>query len=139
MYDNPWIYDNEPLLIPPQNAVGFVYIISDNIHDKLYIGKKLFFFSKSYQKNKKTKKKLVESDWKSYYGSNKTLINIVNQYDNNSFSRSIIHIAYSKSHAAYLESKEIFLRDAILSDKFYNDWVAAKITRNHMKKFQITT
>lgn len=138
LYENPWIYNNVPLLSPPDSAVGFVYLISDTLNDKLYIGKKLFFFSKSYQLKGKKKKKQIESDWKLYYGSNKSLLNVIQNSDPSLFNRSVLHIAYSKSHASYLETKEIFANDAILSPKFYNDWVTAKITRKHMQKFQFS-
>ena len=52
--------------------IGFVYIITNNINGKKYIGKKNFF--------KKRKKIVSVSDWKTYYGSSETLKNDIKKY-----------------------------------------------------------
>lgn len=136
-YDNKWIYNNIPIETVPDGAVGFVYLITNTISGKMYVGKKIFFSSKTIQKNKKKKRIKVESDWKSYYGSNQTLKDLVLLQEKKFFTREILHICYSKSQCSYLEIKEQLLRDAILSPDYYNDWVSCKITRKHMQKFQI--
>ena len=135
-YNNKWIYKDEDLLFIPDKAIGFVYLITDFINGKYYVGKKLFYSSKTIQRNKKKKKIKVESDWKTYYGSNQTLQDLVKENDVYSFRREILHICYSKSECSYLETKEHFLRDVILSPDYYNDWVSCKITRRHMTKYQ---
>ena len=123
-----WIYNSEPLLDIPSKAIGFVYLI-ENLHNgKLYIGKKLF--------KHKRNKKLIESDWKSYTGSNKCLNDDI-KYNKHPISKTILHICYSKSQCSYLEIKEQLLNDAILSPQYYNDWISCKITRKHMQKFQL--
>lgn len=137
VYENKWIYNNIPLETVPDGAVGFVYLITNTISGKLYVGKKLFHSSKTIQKNKKKKRIKVESDWASYYGSNQTLKDLVSLHEKTFFTREILHICYSKSQCSYLEIKEQLLRDAILSPEYYNDWVSCKITRKHMQKFQI--
>ncbi len=71
-------------VINPEKYYGFVYKITNNITGKFYIGKKVFWNNK---KHKLTKKQLAEqtgpgrkpthevirteSDWKTYWGSNK--------------------------------------------------------------------
>lgn len=45
---------------------GFVYVITNTVNGMKYIGKKLF----KHRRNKK----LVESDWRTYYGSNEKLL-----------------------------------------------------------------
>lgn len=136
-YDNKWIYNNVPIETVPDGAVGFVYLITNTISGKMYVGKKIFFSSKTIQKNKKKKRIKVESDWKWYYGSNQTLKDLVSLHEKKFFTREILHICYSKSQCSYLEIKEQLSRDAILSPDYYNDWVSCKITRKHMQKFQI--
>lgn len=136
-YDNKWIYNNIPIETVPDGAVGFVYLITNTISGKMYVGKKIFFSSKTIQKNKKKKRIKVESDWKWYYGSNQTLKDLVSLHEKKFFTREILHICYSKSQCSYLEIKEQLSRDAILSPDYYNDWVSCKITRKHMQKFQI--
>ena len=51
-YNNKWIYKDEDLLFIPDKAIGFVYLITDFINGKYYVGKKLFYSSKTIQRNK---------------------------------------------------------------------------------------
>lgn len=136
-YTNKWIYKDSNLEQIPDGAIGFVYLITNLISGKMYVGKKIFHSSKIVQKNKKKKRIKVESDWKTYYGSNQTLKRLVDINGENFFRREILHICYSKSQCSYLEIKEQLIRDAILSPDYYNDWVNCKITRKHMQKFQL--
>lgn len=135
--NNQWHYNNAPLNTIPDNAVGFVYEIYNPITDKFYIGKKLFYSSKTIQKNLKKKKIKIESDWKLYNGSNQTLLNDI-QNLNPTLKKTILYLCYSKSQCSYLEAYEQLNRNVILSQHYYNDWVSLKVTRKHMMKFQIT-
>lgn len=137
-----WLFQNQPLNSPPQNATAFVYLIYNPTTNKSYIGKKQFYTKKITQKtitqkdgSKIVKKKKIstESDWKLYNGSNTTLIEHAKIH---TLQKTILHICYSKSQASYLELKEQMIRDVILSPLYYNDWVSAKITRKHLQKFQ---
>ena len=77
-----WLYQTTLIESLPEDCVGFVYIITNNITDKKYIGKKLAKFAKTTQKTiklkngTKKKKKIrskVDSDWRDYYGSSPEL------------------------------------------------------------------
>ena len=68
-----WLYNNKSFTEIPEKAIGFVYLITNTQNNKKYIGKKIFHFSKTIQKNLKKKKVKVESDWKTYTGSNDDL------------------------------------------------------------------
>ena len=48
-------------------------------------------------------------------------------------SKEIIHLCKSKGWCTYLETKEILVRDCLLSDNYYNYWVSCKIRRTHLK------
>ena len=39
-----WLYKNEPFEEIPEDAYGYVYLITNNVTGKKYIGKKLFWF-----------------------------------------------------------------------------------------------
>lgn len=132
-----WFLNNEPFDEIPEKAIGFVYCITNKTSNKKYIGKKLFHSSKFIQRNKKKKRIKVESNWKEYYGSNETLKTLVEIDGPDNFHREILHICYSKSQASYLEAKEQFSRDVILSEEYYNDWISVKVTRKHLQKFQL--
>ena len=127
-----WIYDGKEFTedMIGEN-VGFVYLITNLTNNKEYVGKKSFTKSKTYQKNKKKKKTRVSSDWISYTGSNEQLnIDIKN---GDQIRKEIIHLCKSKGFMSYLETKEILVRDCLLSDNFYNTWISARIRKTHLK------
>ena len=111
--------------------VGFVYIITNLTNGKQYVGKKNFTKSKTYQKNKKKKKTRVSSDWISYTGSNEQLNEDISKGD--VIKKEILYLCKSKGWMTYYETKEILVRDCLLSDKYYNYWVSCKIRRSHLK------
>jgi len=142
-YQNPWTYNNIPVTELPINTIGFVYIITCTNTNKKYIGKKLHHFTKTKiktitlkngQKKKKKIKELVESDWKSYYGSSEALQHDVDTLGFQNFKREILHLCTSKAICSYLELREQIIRDVLLyPDMYYNGIVQAKIHRNHVK------
>lgn len=130
-----WFYDNKQIEEIPDKAIGFVYCITNIENNKKYIGKKLFHAIKTIQKDKKKKRTTVESNWKNYFGSNETLKNLVATLGIDNFHREILFICYSKSECSYLEAKEQFINDVLLSENYYNDWISVKITRKHIKRY----
>ena len=62
-----WLYKNTPLEEIPDGYVSFVYLITNQVTGRKYIGKKLFKFTRSTKKKGKRVKKEVDSDWKDYY------------------------------------------------------------------------
>ena len=75
-----WLYNNVPIEDIDIKYVGFVYLITNLVTGKRYIGKKLSKFSKTSTKTiklkdgTKKKKKIrskVDSDWKTYWSSSK--------------------------------------------------------------------
>ena len=75
-----WLY-NDKEWIPPEDFssddyYGFVYLITNEQTGKKYVGKKFFWFKKTLgitKTRKRRKKTLVESDWKTYFGSSNSL------------------------------------------------------------------
>ena len=74
-----WLFESTTVDTLPEDCVGFVYVITNNLTGRKYIGKKLAKFRKTTYKvvklkngNKKRKKICgkIESDWQTYYGSN---------------------------------------------------------------------
>ena len=72
-----WLYDGKEFKIEDRgDAIGFVYELRDTENDKRYIGKKNLFSTRRLPplKGQKRKRKVVkESDWKTYYGSSKNV------------------------------------------------------------------
>lgn len=114
------------------DAYGYVYLIHNLTNNRKYIGKK--FFTKAGYKTVKGKKKKVRksSDWSTYYGSNKELQDEVKALGTENFKREILHLCYSRSECSYRETYEIFTREALLTEEYYNSWVTCKIHKAHV-------
>ena len=79
-------------------------------------------------------KKQVDSDWLDYYGSNKELNEHVDLYGKDKFKREILYLCKSKGEASYLEAKEQFARDALMTEDYYNTWIMVRVRKSHIKK-----
>ena len=131
-----WLYQGQEQTEVPEGMVGFVYLITDHANNKLYIGKKLYHFSKTKQVKLKKKKIKVESDWKEYYGSNDALKAEVEKHGPEKFTREILYQCKGKGEMGYWEAYEQFARHVLLSDDYYNGWISAKITKTHVAKLR---
>lgn len=129
-----WIYNNTPFEEVPEGVIAFVYLITNTANKKKYIGKKLFKFTRSSKKKGKRVKKQVDSDWKDYYGSNKELNEHVELFGKDKFIREILYLCKSKGEASYLEAKEQFAKDALISEEYYNTWIMVRVRKSHIKK-----
>lgn len=131
-----WTYQNKIIEELPEDCVGFVYIITNIISGKKYIGKKLAKFSKTTQKTVKlkngTKKKKkirgkIDSDWKTYYGSSPNLKADVEQLGAENFTREILYYCTGKAELSYLEAKEQFDRGVLETDDYYNGIINLRV------------
>jgi hypothetical protein len=128
-----WTYNNEPYLDPGE-YYGFVYIITNLLSGKQYIGKKFFWTTKRKQVNKVRKRIKVESDWKEYWSSSDEVKADVEQFGPENFKREIIYLCKNKGTVNYLEAKEQFTRSVLENrDKWYNSWIMVKVSRSHIK------
>ena len=127
-----WIYNDEVFTEDMiGDNVGFVYIISNTTNGKFYIGKKLFTKLKTVQKKKKKKRTRVSSNWVDYTGSNDQLNEDIK--NGHQIKKHILHLCKSKGWCSYMETKEIFMRNCLVLDEYYNTWVQCKIRRQHIK------
>jgi hypothetical protein len=130
-----WFYYNtaeEFKLDDAEGYFGFVYLITHNPTGRKYIGKK--FFTKAGTRQIKGKKKKIRktSDWETYWGSNTELQAEVTKNGEEQYTREILHLCKSRSECSYWETFEIFSRQALLSDSYYNSWVTCKIHKSHV-------
>ena len=95
-----WFYQGQEVTELPEDCIGFVYIITNKLSGRKYIGKKLAKFSKTTYKtvklkngNKKKKKirSKIDSDWQTYYGSSPNLTDDVVQLGTDNFTREILY------------------------------------------------
>ena len=138
-----WIYQNEIVETLPEDCVGFVYIITNLISGRKYIGKKLAKFSKTTYKTVKlkngTKKKKkirskIDSDWQEYYGSSPNLTADIQALGKENFSREILFYCKSKAECSYIEAREQFARRVLESDDYYNGHIQVRVHGSHIKK-----
>ena len=125
----------------PDNTFGFVYKITHIPTGKSYIGKKVLMHNRKVKLTKKDlelyentkgrkpsyKRISKESDWKTYWGSNKLLLELIKTEPNENFSRDIITMAPTKKLLTYYETKYLFVYQVLEKpDEFFNDNVLGK-------------
>ena len=111
---------------------GFVYLIENNLNGRKYVGKKFFTRAGTKQIKGKKKKVRLSSGWSNYWSSSKELQEDVKKLGEENFTRRILYLCKSRSECSYRETKEIFIRDALLSENYYNSWVSCKIHKAHV-------
>ena len=125
-----WTYNGEPVHDLPETCEGFVYLITNLTNDKKYVGKKLarFKVTKPPLKGKKNKRRSTkESDWRTYWGSSDWLIEDVKELGEDQFTREILYYCQSRGMLSYLEAKEQFDREVLLTDEYYNGIINVRI------------
>jgi hypothetical protein len=141
-----WLYQNKEVLSLedlPQDTYGFIYISIHQPTGKSYIGKKSLFHN---VRKKLTKKQLVEqtgrgrkptteivqkeSDWKTYYGSAKPILDLIKEGKQEEFTREILHLVPNKKLLTYYECKYLFMLGVIeQQDGYFNDNILGKFFR----------
>ena len=126
-----WLYNDVPFE-DIADYVGFVYLITNLQNGRKYIGKKNFYFSKTRTVKGKKKRSKVESDWKTYFGSNKELLEDVEKLGQESFKREIIKLCKSKGEFGYYEAKYQFENNVLESNEYYNTWIMVRVHKKHL-------
>jgi len=137
-----WFYENKEITALPEDCVGFVYLITNTIDGRMYIGKKLAKFSKTTYKtiklkngNKKKKKirTKIDSDWQEYYGSSTELTADIAKLGTQNFKREILYYCKSKAECSYIEAREQFTRKVLESNEYYNGQISVRVHGSHIK------
>jgi len=138
-----WTYQGNPVETLPEDCVGFVYLITNTVTGRKYIGKKLAKFAKtSYKvvklkngtKKKKRVRSKIDSDWLTYYGSNEELNKDVAAMGADQFTREIMYYCRSKAECSYIEAREQFTHKVLESQEYYNGQISVRVHGSHIKK-----
>lgn len=136
-----WLYNGSEILDLPEDCIGFVYMITNIVTGRKYIGKKLAKFSKTTYKtvklkngNKKKKKirSKIDSDWRDYYGSNDQLNKDVEALGKENFKREILYYCKSKAECSYIEAREQFTHRVLESQDYYNGHIQVRVHGSHI-------
>jgi hypothetical protein len=139
-----WLYKDkriESLEDFPEGTFGFIYITVHEPSGKTYLGKKSLYHN---VKKKLTKKELAEqpttrgrksltttiqkeSDWKTYYGSAKPIVELIKQGKQKDFMRKILCLAPNKKLLTYYECKYLFKYEVLEKpEEWLNDNILGK-------------
>jgi len=138
-----WVYNSKPITDLndfPKDTFGFIYIVKNNDTNKSYIGKKVLYHNKKVKLGKKeiaeltgvgrkptTKIVTKESDWETYYGSNKEIMQLIKDGKQDLFTRTIIKLAPNKKLLTYYETQALFTYKVLEHpESFYNDNILGK-------------
>ena len=136
-----WLYENQTIEVLPEDCVGFVYLITNTLSGRKYVGKKLSKFSKTSYKvvklknGKKKRKKIkskIDSDWQQYYGSNIELNKDIEQLGSENFTREILYYCRSKAECSYVEAREQFNRKVLETKDYYNGHIQVRVHGSHI-------
>ena len=126
-----WVYNRKPF-VPDLYKFGFVYKITNKKTKKAYIGCKQYYNYRKYKK--KTRK--TESNWKSYMGSSKHLIDDIKKIGKKHFKFEIIAEFKNKRSLRYYECYYQMKYNVLSSvlegtdePAFYNNYVGGKFYR----------
>jgi hypothetical protein len=139
-----WTYLNQEMLNIsdfPDETYGFVYRIIHIDSQKSYIGKKILQNTSKVKLGKKElaeyagvvgrrpsfKLAIKESNWKSYWGSNKHLKELYKTEPKENFERQILICAPTKKLLTYYEVKYQMVYQVLENpDEFFNDNILGK-------------
>ena len=129
-----WIYQGSEFTEDKiDKYIGYVYLITNKSNNRKYIGKKLFWFSKTRTIKGKKKKEKAPSDWKKYWSSSEELKKDVELLGEENFTREILYLCSNKGTMSYLELREQVDRRVLETDEYYNGFVGGKIHKSHVK------
>ena len=136
-----WLFENKSIDELPDDCVGFVYLITNNVSGRKYIGKKLAKFAKTttrvvkLKNGTKKKKKIrskIDSDWQTYYGSNIELNKDVAELGPENYTREILFYCKSKAECSYIEAREQFKHKVLESEEYYNGHIQVRVHGSHI-------
>ena len=134
-----WLYKNKEINSiedMPTDTFGFVYLVTHTPSGKKYLGKKQLISNRTLPplKGSKRKRKIQkESDWKTYYGSQSEVKQLVKESkDKLEFVREIIIFTSTKKQLTYFETKLQFVNEVLENDEYLNSNILGKFFRKDL-------
>jgi len=131
-----WIYDGRiinEISDMPEGTFGFIYEVIHTPTERKYIGKKVLYFNRSLPPlagQKRKRKVIKESDWKTYYGSHQEIVELIKEGKQEEFTKQILCFVKSKKLLTYYETKYLFIKEVLeYRNNYINDNVLGKFYR----------
>lgn len=131
-----WLFEGEELQDDqiPDNAIGFIYLITQKSTGRKYIGRKMLTSSAGRKKvGNRTKKVRKESDWRDYWSSSPELKSYITEHGLDDFVREILVFVTSKGSLAAAEEMALYMVGALESDDWWNSNIRSKIYTSWVK------
>jgi|TARA_B110000908_G_C10263797_1_gene461644 hypothetical protein len=136
-----WKYKGKSFEVVPDEFFGFVYLITNTISNRKYIGRKYFGTTRRVKVKGKTRRKVIrkESDWRSYVGSSKSVLADVLSIGISNFKFEILFLGETKGQVNYMEENLQHKANVMIRTDYYNDcvgsrkFVSVKFTDNSKK------
>ena len=153
MTDPTWLHNGLPISNikgMPENTYGFIYEVTHIPTGKKYLGKKVLYFERNKRLGKRAlealkqerkakgiggrtplkQKVITESDWKTYYGSQKEILELVKEGNERDFKREILQFVKDKKQLTYFECKYLFINEVLETrNNYINDNILGKFYR----------
>jgi len=131
-----WTFDDKVFTSEMiEDYFGFVYLITNTITGKKYIGRK-YFYSTLKKKKKGRKNRVIlrkQSNWQEYFGSSQNLTNDINEHGKENFKREILSLHESRADVNYYEIKKQMELNVLECDDYYNDNIMNRYYRRKNK------
>ena len=138
-----WYYGSKCLEEAPEGYFGFIYMITNLLDGRIYVGKKQFTYKKRTKVSKKARKAAgtrqrvitgrVDSGWQGYFGSCVPLKADVKELGEDNFKREILFLCNSKAELTYMELK-YQIEKRVLFTPSYNGWISGKVFKSTINK-----
>ena len=153
MTESTWRYRDQAVLSVndmPEGTYGFIYKVTHISSGKKYLGKKVLYFQRNKRLGKRAlealreerkakgiggrvplkQKVITESDWQTYYGSQKEIVNLVKEGKETDFKREILQYVKDKKQLTYFECKYLFINEVLETrNNYINDNILGKFYR----------
>lgn len=129
-----WTYKNSETFDVPDGAIGYIYLITNKLDNRVYIGRKMLTSTrkkvlskkeKSLPENsrKKFKRETKETNWQNYWGSCAELTEDIKRLGQENFTREILCFLNTKTDVSYYETWYQIKYD-VLFEPSYNRHIA---------------
>jgi len=138
-----WQYNQETNFEIPENALGFIYQITNLLDGRIYVGRKMLSSNRKTKltkkdkllvenKRKKFKRVIKETDWRDYWSSCDELKRDVRALGQDKFKREILCFCDSKMDMTF---RELYfqVKFEVLFSNSYNGHIASKFFKGKVK------